>query len=248
VAILLDKDGNEVEVSSKEELAAELDKSVSKHLTGALRNQLPKLLASDEVSSAMIAKLGIDEKLSTFGEGLLEKLKTEVPKPPPGDGKGTPEPPKVEDSPAFKAMLQKQEALQKQLDAEKAAKVAERDKARKQTLRQKSLEALAEHGITGKRAQIALNNLLAEGKVKFESDDSDELLFVDSKGDELPLADGTKSWVESDEDAKMFLPPRGASGSGDDPRRSAGIKQKQDPFSFDPRAIGEALRNLTTGE
>lgn len=244
MAILKDAEGNEIEVSTKEELAVELDKAVSKHLTGALRNQLPKLLASDDVASAIGAKLGIDEKLTSFGEGLLEKLKTETPKPQ--DNKG--DSPKVEDSPAFKAMLQKQEQLQKQLDAEKAAKAAERDKARKQTLRQRSLEALAEHGITGKQAQVALNNFIAEGRVKFEGDDSDELLFVDSKGDELPLADGTKSWAESD-DAKMFLPPRGTSGSGEDSRHSgAGIKASKDPFNVSAADIGAALKGAITGE
>jgi hypothetical protein len=243
MAILKDKDGNEVEVSSKEELATELDKAVSKHLTGALRSQLPKLLASDEVATTISSKLGIDEKLTSFGEALIEKLKAEPPKPPDEKGKSNHQEPKLEDTPAYRAMQKQLEETKNRLDAAEAAKKAERDKARAQALRQKSTEALTEAGVTGAGTRHAFNSLLADGRIKWEGDDSEELLFVDSKGDELPLADGVKSWVESD-DAKMFLPPRGASGSGDPPRRGPGTKHQQNPFEYDPNVLGAALREL----
>ena len=247
MAILKDANGNDVDVPTREELASIVEQGVGKHITGALRNQLPKILPGlipvDDLAAKVGASLGLDEKFAAV-TAALEGMKAAPPAPPKPDGQPAP---RFEDSPAYKAQQQQLERLTQQLSAEKAEKAAERQKARTQTLRQRATETLTELGVTGVGTKHAFNTLSADGRIVYEGDASDEILFVDDKGEKLPLKDGLKAWTES-EDAKVFLPPRGASGSGDEPRRSAGGPTRKGPMEYSHAEIGAALRSAMNGE
>lgn len=238
MAILKDAEGKEIEVLTKDELKGELGTMI----TGAIRAQLPKIQPLDEVVAKVTEKLGLEAKFASLAE-TLEGLKTAPPKP---EGTTTTPEPRFEDSPAFKAQQLELQKLQKRLESSESEKAAERAKARAQALRQRTFELLSEHGVTGNGARYAFNNFAAEGRVVYEGDTSDELLFVDEKGEKLPIKDGIKSWVES-EDAKVFLPPRGASGSGEEPRRPAGTGTKKSPLDYSGAEIGAALRSVMNG-
>lgn len=239
MAILKDAEGNSVEVFSKDELKQELGTMI----TGAVRGQLDKKL--DEVAGKVGERLGLEEKFSKLGE-TLEALKTAPTPAPEGQPQNQAEP-RFEDSPAYKAQQLELQKLQKRVEAAEAAKAEEQQKARSQALRQRTFEQLSELGVTGNGARHAFNTFAYEGRVIYDGDNGDELLFVDDKGDRLPLKDGLKSWVES-EDAKQFLPPRGVSGSGDEPRRAAGISSKKSPLDYSPAEIGNALRSAMNGD
>ena len=241
MAILKDAEGKEIEVLTKDELKGELGTMI----TGAIRAQLPKIQPLDEVVAKVTEKLGLEAKFASLTE-TLEGLKTAPPKPPNTPTPNPPEP-RFEDSPAYKAQQLELQKLQKRVETAEAAKAAEQAKARAQALRQRTFEVLTEHGVSGNGARHAFNTFAAEGRVVYEGDSGDELLFVDEKGEKLPLKDGIKSWVES-EDAKVFLPPRGASGSGDEPRRSAGSPGKKNPMDYSSAEIGAALRSAINGE
>lgn len=247
MAILKDAEGNEVDVFSKEELKAELGTMI----TGAIRGQLPKIQPIDEVVARVTEKLGLDAKLTALGETLSEHLSEKfaaAQKQTPAPGGQTAPELRVEDAPAFKAMKLEQDKLRAQLERAESEKKAERDKARGQLRRQATTDALSECGITGFGNKAAFNHLLAEGRIVHENDSGDDLLFVSEKGDRLPLRDGIKAWAESEE-AKTFLPPRGAAGSGADASRSATLKTgKRSPFDIPRSEIGRALGEVAYGD
>lgn len=240
MAILKDAEGKEIEVFTKDELKSELGTMI----TGAVRGQLDKKL--DEVATKVGERLGLEDKFSKLNETLEGLRAAPAPKQEGNQNGTTPEPPRFEDSPAFKAQQLELQKLQKRLESSESEKAAERAKARAQALRQRTFELLSEHGVTGNGARYAFNNFAAEGRVVYEGDTSDELLFVAEKGEKLPIKDGIKSWVES-EDAKVFLPPRGASGSGEEPRRPAGTGTKKSPLDYSGAEIGAALRSVMNG-
>ena len=242
MAILKDAEGKEIEVLTKDELKGELGTMI----TGAIRAQLPKIQPLDEVVAKVTEKLGLEAKFASLTE-TLEGLKTAPPKPPNTPTPTTPEP-RFEDSPAYRAQQLELQKLQKRVEAAEGEKAAERAKARAQTLRQRTIEVLAEHGVTGNGARHAFNTFVAESRVVYEGDTTDELLFVDEKGEKLPIKDGIKSWVESD-DAKVFLPPRGAQGSGGEPRSNGGPVKGGRRSLFDiPRSeVGRALAEVASG-
>jgi len=240
MAILKDAEGKEIEVFTKDELKSELGTMI----TGAVRGQLDKKL--DEVATKVGERLGLEDKFSKLNETLEGLKAAPAPKPEGNQPPHPPEPPRFEESPAYKAQQLELQKLQKRVETAEAEKAAERARARAQSLRQRAIETLTELGVTGVGTKHAFNTLHADGRIVFESDTSDELLFVDEKGEKLPIKDGIKSWVES-EDAKVFLPPRGASGSGDEPRRAGGSSVKKSPMDYSGAELGAALRQAMNG-
>ncbi len=92
-------------------------------------------------------------------------------------------------------------------------KLESRDKAaRDARLETAVTKSLGEAGLNGRHLRGARAFLYQEGKV-FLDDDGSELFMADD-GTELDLKEGMKEWLDSD-DAKLYQPPRGASGSGD---------------------------------
>lgn len=204
--------------NSLTQILAERDKSISTTLTESLK----ELLGSS-----------LDEKLAAL------KPKEEEPKP---KGNEVPPPgPKPEDSPAFKALQKKLEQLEKTA-ADEAQKRQEADARRRDTeLRTSVLKLLNGHSITGDRAELALGVLVDAKKLVGYQPDSDEIVFK-SGDDVLPLADGLKAWVGTDQ-AKIFLPPKDIRGSGDGPAGNGGAgTNPNNPLANISRALVQHLR------
>lgn len=206
MAILKDSEGNDVEVLTKAEVA-EMVNGAAK----TIERKIPKVEdIATKVSESL--KTTVDDALKTYDE--QRKTEEDKGKPSPGS------PPSIEESPAFKA-------LQRQLDDEKKARekrdaelADERAQARASKLRQRVSDALVEGGVEAARVKHALHYLVdGEKRVAWDEHDTESLLFKDEKGELLPLSDGLKGWLKSDE-AKIYLPPRGAGGSGGAPGAS----------------------------
>ena len=116
--------------------------------------------------------------------------------------------------------------LERQLAKERAAReaaekaTAERDaKASRDDERARLSGLLQEAGISGAKLKAAVAVLHTEDRrVKRDADGS--IVFVADDGDEVPLAAGIKTWLNSEE-GKTYLPPRGSSGSGATPGKAA---------------------------
>lgn len=124
---------------------------------------------------------------------------------------------KFEDHPMYKGMQKKFQEMQERLDRSEKEKAEERDKARDVSLRQRVTEELSKAGIDSSRTRHALA-LLVDAEKRVSYDDDGELLFRDLDNQEYDLSTGLRSWSKS-EDAKVYLPARGVTGSGD--RKSA---------------------------
>lgn len=167
-------------------------------------------------TAAIEARMKRSEKamLESIGE-LLESRIPKAPPPPDGGdkGKGGDETPEMR---ALKAQLDEQ---RKVLESMKATSQADKQKLRKTTLHQRVSEELAKVGFTdASRAEKVRKLLLADNVVAFESDDSDDIVFRGPDGD-YPLHDGLAQYAKSD-DAKLFLPPAPAGGTGESRGRS----------------------------
>ncbi|WP_438029002.1 hypothetical protein [Sorangium sp. So ce233] len=181
------------------------------------KNSLTQILA--ERDKGLMETFGthlattLDEKLAAL------KPKEEEPKPK-GNETATPPQSKPEDSPAFKALMKKLELLE-QKNAESETKAREAEAKRRDTeLRTSVLKLLNVNGIIGERADLALGVLVDAKKLVGYQPDSDEIVF--KSGEEaLPIADGLKSWIKTDQ-AQIFLPPKDIKGSGDRPSGGGG--------------------------
>jgi hypothetical protein len=182
----------------------------------------PKYVTEEQLNRAITARFadfqkksekGMTEAFGKFESLLVEKLSAAVPAPQSDKPEDKSDP---THAPAYKA-------LQKQLDEVKAsnakieaARAAERAKGRDMGLRQALTDKLTVAGFSGVGLKHAVGILIDANKaVRYEADDSDTILFKTDDGD-MPFEDGLRSWAKSDE-AKLFLPPRGAAGSGGNP-------------------------------
>lgn len=133
---------------------------------------------------------------------------------------------KLEEHPDFLAMRKQAETQAKELERLKGKQAEEQKKAaeavareRKTKLRSTTEELLSKHVAQGRAAHARTflthpdNN-----RVDFESDDSDNIVFINDDGDKVPLEKGLKVWLKS-EDAKHYLPPLNPGGSGGGPGR-----------------------------
>jgi hypothetical protein len=187
---------------------------------GGATSQLTEEQVVKLINSAFTARgKDLEKKLTTTMQDALGTLTTKLEElaqraPTPPDPKAGAQPVDVENHPAFKG-LQRQlaETVAKQRAAEESAKAA-RSKERDSALRTTAATKLADAGIDGTRARAALAMLIDAGHaIRYADDDGDEIVFADKEGP-VDLETGLKSWLKSD-DAKLFLPPRGAVGSGD---------------------------------
>lgn len=130
-----------------------------------------------------------------------------------GGGAGDQQQPDPEKSPKFIAQQRRLEALEQEIKAERETRLAAVGKQRGDALRLRVGELLTKHGVDPTRTRHVLALLVdGEKRVKYEADDSDNLLFHDGDAD-LPLEDGIKGWMKTD-DAKLYMPSRGLQGSG----------------------------------
>jgi phosphatidate phosphatase PAH1 len=199
--------------------------------------QQTSAVSLDDVNRAITARFrDFDKKIETrLGEQFssFETKLTEMLAAKPAEAEGKPaadaKAQSVDEHPAVKS-LQKQLAEIKNKNAEiERLRAEEAQKGRDLAMRGKLTEALASHGIEGTRAKGALA-LLVDSDKRVSVDADGTIVFRDGNGDALDLQTGLKSWAAS-EDAKLYLPPRGAAGSGDTGRttNTGAPRNAQDP-------------------
>lgn len=199
-----------------------------------------KPLAAEDVEriAASIFNNGFTARMKTFqkqiNDQLSETLNTSLKKqiedafaqlPSKGKsakGKEGADPAEGDDpqSPAVRSMKRQLEEMATELSKQKATSEAATKREKDMALRQKSIEALGTVGISDpSRTKAALATLFQDGRISYD-EDGESIIFKDSDGSPLDLPTGVKAWAKSEE-AKIFLPPTGARGSGDRPGQGA---------------------------
>lgn len=223
-----DADGNEHEVMTAQEQ--------TDMVTGAISKSSKKL--SEELTAGITKAVGtsLAETLTTFESKIAgqieEKTKATTP-PKPGDQQD------IAKHPEFVGMKKQLDDALQTIKAGQEVTKQERMKARDLKLRDTLKTKLAGQKLDADALEDAVL-LLVDGKklVRYASDDSEDVVFTLKEGD-VDLETGLKSWVQTDS-AKRYMPPRGASGSGE---RTGG---KPPPVGTSggkiaPGALGKAL-------
>jgi len=128
-------------------------------------------------------------------------------------------------------------SAEQQRDAEKKART-------ELNLRQALRKELGKNGITAEEAAEAAELFLYDGKKRIGySEDGETLVYKDPEKGELPLTQGLSSWIKTPE-AKLYLPPVGASGSGEKPGQRAGLPPAAGEKRTPQEVVGNAFANL----
>ncbi len=196
----------------------------------------PKYVTADDlnktVNQAISNHLKRFEKTmgKTVGEQLKEALESFStssgdPSPPePQDQPPAADPPpaaiappapaddKPRNDPAVTYLKGQLTTLSKRLEASEKSRAEERTQRQSESLRAAVTGGLGTIGLAGAHLDGAIASLYHNGSV-FISDDG-ERRFRDDEGLDHPLLDGLRSWAKS-EAAKLYIPPRGARGSGE---------------------------------
>jgi hypothetical protein len=213
--------------------------------------EAPKYVTEEQLQSALTERFRaleqkVDRTLSGLGPKLRDELATLFPKPEPkppegGDGKSPPR--KAGDgepAPELKKLQDQIAQLTTKAEAAERERDAERARARDTTLRQRLTEALSVAGIEGVRARHAVGLLVdAERRVRW-TEDGQSIAF-----DDIELAAGLREWLKTD-DAKLYLPARGALGSGDRPGAQPPPRAPAGPP--DRTAVADGLRRVLLGQ
>jgi hypothetical protein len=195
-------DGDEPKFMTAEEFNAAFTKRAKD-----LETKFSKML-NDTVGS-------VGTKLTEFTSSIDEKLSALKPVDA-NTQQQQQQGPKLEDSPLVKGMQKKITELEESTRIANERATAEERKVRDADLRQRALAALEANGFTDAgRARKALTLLIAEGRIHYGEDGTD-IVFRGDDNDEVDLATGVKTYAKSD-DAKIFLPPKGAQGAGSRP-------------------------------
>lgn len=206
----------------------------------------PKFLTADEVNKAITARLSAFEK--KFGEsmkssldGFSSSLGTMLDErfaalKPKSEGQGQPpQPSDIENHPVVKGLMKRLDEADKRTKTFQEERDQERGRARDSELRRRLGDELAKHGIPSDRVRQAVGLLVdADKRVRWGDDDS--IVFHEKDG-AVDLETGMKGWIKGD-DAQIFLPPRGTSGSGD---RGGGKKPPTQGQGYERGSLGRAL-------
>ncbi|HEY2517076.1 MAG TPA: hypothetical protein VGI39_39660, partial [Polyangiaceae bacterium] len=151
-----------------------------------------------------------------------------------GAGDGAQKPPPVTESPEYRSLLKTVGDLQKKVEGSESREKASVEAAKNLRLRQRVAEGLAKRGVDPARIRLAVGQLIdVDKKIRIEGEgEAEAVLFKDSDGD-VELDRGLDDWFKTDE-AKIYLPPRGAAGSGDrgGGRRPATQTKKAEDVSY----------------
>lgn len=153
-------------------------------------------------------------KGAVTAEGLQKQLDEALAKLKPTEGDDKPADKGGKADPAVAALEKKlaaMEAASKVKDAELAAQV---QRARTERLHASTRDALAKAGIPADRLGLALASIKDAGVLDYDGDRpgwrGKSALGLDEV---LAMEDGAAAWVKGE--GKLFLPPSGASGTGD---------------------------------
>lgn len=205
-------------------------------ITDATSEMINKALTArnKQVESRVEKMLG--DKLAELNKSFEDKLaklleantqKSESVESSKKDTKSAP----VEDNPAVKELQSQLAKVTKQLETTEREKKVETARARDKELRQKLSDELVKAGVDPARVKHAVGILVDSEKCVRYVDDTDEIVFLNSEGEEADLKSGTKSWIKTD-DGKFYALPKGTRGSGERPTS----KQGTTPSSSDPKA------------
>jgi hypothetical protein len=181
----------------------------------------PQALTTDDVNRIFTARFkAFESKVSTdLNTSIENTLAAHLAKleEKRGDKSSAPAPGDVKESPEIKSLQKQLSELKNKADRAEADKLAEIAKAQASRVRSSAVEELSKLGIDGQRAKLAIPYLLEQRRLAFEADGGDErIVWRDEHGMSEPLAEGLRKWAATD-DAKILIPARGASGSGDRP-------------------------------
>jgi hypothetical protein len=199
----------------------------------------------------------LSDGLGAMGTKLRDELAALFPKPEPKSEPDAPKPgeglkpegsgaPQAPAGPELRKLQEQIASLTKQAEDARSERDAERARARDSLLRQRVTDALSGVGIEGVRARHALGLLVDAEKRTRWSDDGETILFRTDAHDEVDLATGLREWLKTD-DAKLYLPPRGAAGSGDRPgAQPPGPRPPSGPV--DRATVADGLRRALLGQ
>jgi hypothetical protein len=188
------------------------------------KDDTAKYVTPEQLNKAITAHLSRFEKnLSQRDDALLKKIDerfaTNKPAQPEGDdpeGKAAKEGGDDKDDQVekLKRKFDREMAdMRKRLEKADTDRELERKKSLDTALRQTLAENLLAAGVDATRQKHALGYLVDATRSVYYNDDG-KIVFRGVDGLEHDLNDGLSAWVTSD-DAKIYLPPRGATGSGD---------------------------------
>lgn len=180
-----------------------------------LLNQIQELLKAQQKPAPAPAEEEEEEEVEETDE-VAEETTDEEPKPAKKPAAPAKKPGLTKAEIQAKKAMEKIKAVERERKAEKEkAELREKELAEREE-KTATQAALTQAGAINQKQALAV--LKAEGRIK--RGDDGELIFVmprDIAGEkfdeELPLADGIKEWLSSDE-GKIYAPPRGAEGSG----------------------------------
>jgi hypothetical protein len=217
----------------------------------------PGYVTEEQLQTALTARFrafeqkldkALTDGLGSVGTKLRDELAALLPKPEPtpeAEGNRVERNGESEPTPELRKLQDQIAQLTKQAEDARSERDAERARARDSLLRQRVTDALSGVGIEGVRARHALGLLVdAERRVRW-ADDGASILFRTDSHDELELGPGVREWLKT-EDAKLYLPARGALGSGDRP----GAQPPPRPTAGPPdrTAVAEGLRRVLLGQ
>lgn len=174
----------------------------------------PKHMTVDDFNGAMTAReRRFEQRIAKMLEERFATIAPAKTEPVIDDGGAK----HAEPDPATKQALAKLEAMQRQMAAEKEMSAKKEAEMLAKQERSEAFAALTEAGSHNAKGAYAL--LRDDGRIKRNADgDLVVILTRDYAGtkieEEVPLADGIKAWLATDE-GKHYLPPRGGGeGSG----------------------------------
>jgi hypothetical protein len=208
----------------------EFNEQLNRAITARTKQLEAKHTQSTE---ALMAKF--DEMLST----RLEAFKPAAPASTPAADA----PPSPTDSPEFKAMAARLAKMDEQWKTESEKRKSLEAKERDTTMRSRITEYAAEHKVDAKRAKVLVGHLVDSEKRVSWSEDGESLVYRTDDGDTVDYKSGLLSFFKS-EDGKLFIPPTGASGSGD---RGGGKSGASGAAGLQPGQLGRAILGIATG-
>ena len=180
-------------------------------------NDSPKYVTTEQLNSAISGHMKrLEGRLgTTIGEAIATQMKAFAPKKDddvPSDPQADPAPDGGKVDPQITSLKRQLSTLNNRLQKSEDARADEATQRRQLGLRSAVMKSLGESGLSGPHLKAASAVLYQDGKVHVTDDGSH--LFKDQEGLDVPLADGVRDWVASD-DARLFLPPKDVRGSGD---------------------------------
>lgn len=206
----------------------------------------PQYVTPDQLNGAITGHLRrLEQKLEQREQALIEKLAEQFKPKPRDDDDDDDMPPGKGGDDDIAAKMQKKFERQlaeerKRIERLEQEREAERSKSRDMQLRQSVRDALSEAGIEGTRLKAAMA-LIIDGEKRVSLADDGKVQFVDHDGVRVGLKEGISEWSKTD-DAKVFLPPIGAQGSGERPRSGGSMPQGDDAKSALKALIGRKIQ------